>query len=647
MRVADQYTEISPTPCWVNPFGSYWQQGTAIAKNDAGWIMVDWGNNVKSAFNAEKVQWHPPETQQPKPVFNIGTSVYLVRARLSIEKDLVGQTAIVSAYRFESGNLEYQIKFQSGDILWVEVEQIWADKPYWDKESQLLSVGDRITPAHRPGSRMGTIEGFNPKNKKTPVLVRFDNEKAIGKWGDRALLKVMSTESTPSITVGQRVRIELHPVEAMKGRVGIVAEIDCGKGKPEAKITFEDGTCTWARTEFLKEAPEARETSDGEVEVGDRVYPPEGSEYFPFAGQKYFYGIIDWLDPSGRFATLTFNRQKCHDFWAVSDLQKCDRFLEGDRVQGWHEKDGVMLSGVVRGVGRTKLQIFPDEGQEHHTASRCFVDGEAKPIAFIAKDSAILVADVDPLIQDEPAPTHELEPKEVREVRANQDSLKKLAALTSSQLLTENKIKATTTWLDLELVILGYSSKGGKILDVRAVEVVDASAWNKPTYTYETLPKGSVGGFTNGYEGLRVKHRKRSLVLTSNEFRFVPRAIRTDRSSASNPTEESSTQAVILKQIESIRQSGPIAPTGAEWKRYQKKKTIGKGENARVVTYPTNGHYYTVWSKQAALRNADGILVKSIQVGTQDSEAYQDWQQRFDRRRQIYQLERQLAKIKN
>jgi hypothetical protein len=507
----------------------------------------------------------------------------------------------------------------------------------------LLLIGDRVTPAHRPGSRVGTIEGFNPKNKKTPVLVRFDNEKATGKWGDRALLKVPTeppAESPPSITVGQRVQIERHPIEAMKSKVGIVAEVDSGKGKPEAKINLEDGTSTWTRVEFLKEVLEARAASDGEgVEVGDRVYPPEGSDYFPFAGQKYFYGVIDWLDPSGKFATLSFNGQKSGHFWAVSDLQKCDRFLDGDRVRGWHEKDGqkVMLSGVVYSVGRTFLRIFPDEGQETHHAVSQWVNGKDRSTSFIAKDSAILIADVEPLIQDDPDPdpTHKQPTKSIEIIP--QATLDEFAKLISRESLTRNKAKGLIQWGDREFVITGGLSKGMQWQELSAVEVHDLAAWgSQPTYTYNSLPRGRDGGFADGYKGLLVQCRRRQIVLTSNQFVF---------------RQEMQTRQDILtqieSQIESIRQSGPIAPTGAEWKRYQKKKTIGKGENARVVTYPTNGHYYTVWSKQATLRNADGILVKSIQVGTQDSEAYRDWQQRFDRRRQIYQLERQLAKLKN
>jgi hypothetical protein len=102
----------------------------------------------------------------------------------------------------------------------------------------------------------------------------------------------------------------------------------------------------------------------------------------------------------------------------------------------------------------------------------------------------------------------------------------------------------------------------------------------------------------------------------------------------------------LLIEIEQIRQSGPVAPAGAEWKRYRKIKTVGKGDRAEKVTYPSNGgYYYTIWHRDAIFTNSSGKLVKSLQAGTNESDTYNDWQQRFERRRTIKQLQKTLDAI--
>lgn len=118
---------------------------------------------------------------------------------------------------------------------------------------------------------------------------------------------------------------------------------------------------------------------------------------------------------------------------------------------------------------------------------------------------------------------------------------------------------------------------------------------------------------------------------------------------STTPTEPTLKQRreALLTEIEEIRQSGPVAPAGAEWKRYRKTKTIGKGDRAQTVTYPADGgYYYTVWHRDAILTNAKGKLVKSLQVGTHESDLYKDWQQRFERRRTIRQLQKVLDRKK-
>jgi len=102
----------------------------------------------------------------------------------------------------------------------------------------------------------------------------------------------------------------------------------------------------------------------------------------------------------------------------------------------------------------------------------------------------------------------------------------------------------------------------------------------------------------------------------------------------------------LIAEIEAVQQSGPVAPTGAEWKRDRKTKTIGKGDRAKTVTYPANGdYYYTISHRDAILNNAKGKLVKALHVGISDSDAYKDWQQRFERRRTLKRLQDSLRQL--
>ncbi|GEM_PF-881219 len=148
------------------------------------------------------------------------------------------------------------------------------------------------------------------------------------------------------------------------------------------------------------------------------------------------------------------------------------------------------------------------------------------------------------------------------------------------------------------------------------------------------------------YQGLLLAYPRHSLRLYE---RATPESLAylASRHSILAPTEPTLQQRRedLLAQIDRIRQSGPVAPAGAEWKRYRKTKTIGKGDHAQTVTYPTDGgYYYTVWHRDAIFMN-QGKLVKSLQVGTNGSDSYKDWQQRFERRRAIKQLQKELSAI--
>ncbi len=76
------------------------------------------------------------------------------------------------------------IEPESDDGSLGEIEQLLNP----DSEARDWRVGDRVTPKHRPGSRIGTIVGLNRGNKRTPLLVQFDGEKTTGKWGWDAVI---------------------------------------------------------------------------------------------------------------------------------------------------------------------------------------------------------------------------------------------------------------------------------------------------------------------------------------------------------------------------------------------------------------------------------------------------------------------------
>ncbi len=77
----------------------------------------------------------------------------------------------------------YTVALSNGKYLTgtdIQLHQ-WGYQKVW-------SQGDRVTPKHAPGSRYGTITGFNIKNKKTPLLIQFDGSNTEGKWGKDAVI---------------------------------------------------------------------------------------------------------------------------------------------------------------------------------------------------------------------------------------------------------------------------------------------------------------------------------------------------------------------------------------------------------------------------------------------------------------------------
>ncbi|WP_242042077.1 hypothetical protein [Leptolyngbya sp. FACHB-541] len=100
--------------------------------------------------------------------------------------------AISETIRIELEKLGTYQQARLGKVLWLSQRkpQPESDLQFVPVSVEELAVGDRITPAHRPGSRYGRVTGFR-KDRKTPVLVTFDGDVAEGNWGATALLKVV------------------------------------------------------------------------------------------------------------------------------------------------------------------------------------------------------------------------------------------------------------------------------------------------------------------------------------------------------------------------------------------------------------------------------------------------------------------------
>lgn len=116
-----------------------------------------------------------------------------------------GHLAIVEAWDRDS----FTILVSNGKRLSGDVKDLkrWGYQKIWSK-------GDRVTPKHNPGSRIGTIIGFNLKNKKTPLLVRFDGEQAEGKWGKDAVVRAEQESSALTVADSEIVDAEILPSRA-------------------------------------------------------------------------------------------------------------------------------------------------------------------------------------------------------------------------------------------------------------------------------------------------------------------------------------------------------------------------------------------------------------------------------------------------
>lgn len=97
----------------------------------------------------------------------------------------------------------------------------WGYKKLW-------SEGDRITPKHNPGSRHGVIVGFNIKNKKTPLLIRFDGSQTDGKWGKDAVI-LADDNIQPAINETAPESIKTEEVKATRDRAATEDPGNCAE----------------------------------------------------------------------------------------------------------------------------------------------------------------------------------------------------------------------------------------------------------------------------------------------------------------------------------------------------------------------------------------------------------------------------------
>jgi hypothetical protein len=143
-------------------------------------------------------------------------------------------------------------------------------------------------------------------------------------------------------------------------------------------------------------------------DVGDRVYPKTDSYFTALDGRKYSYGILQTITKDSCFVVFGEDEKgRSGAYLNLDEIQVCDRFVEGDRVEGWHKnRDGerIRLTGTVDCWGHELISIFPDDGQENYTIRQTWVNGTQKVATFIYKDTATLLEPANPLVEEDKSP---------------------------------------------------------------------------------------------------------------------------------------------------------------------------------------------------------------------------------------------------
>lgn len=143
-------------------------------------------------------------------------------------------------------------------------------------------------------------------------------------------------------------------------------------------------------------------------DVGDRAYPKTDSYFTALDGRKYSYGTLQTITKDSCFVLFGEDEKgRSGAYLNLDEIQVCDRFVEGDRVEGWHKNrndERIKLTGTVDCWGHELISIFPDDGQENYTIRQTWVNGTQKVATFIYKDTATLLEPANPLIEEDKSP---------------------------------------------------------------------------------------------------------------------------------------------------------------------------------------------------------------------------------------------------
>lgn len=99
----------------------------------------------------------------------------------------------------------YTLMLSDGIVLEGTTENLirWGYKRLW-------SIGDKVTPKRSPGSRYGTITGFNIK-KKAPLLVKFDSYKVESQMAKDAVVLAPDDEPSEAIRADEQQSKPIKP----------------------------------------------------------------------------------------------------------------------------------------------------------------------------------------------------------------------------------------------------------------------------------------------------------------------------------------------------------------------------------------------------------------------------------------------------
>ncbi|MDX2215466.1 MAG: hypothetical protein SFY66_19540 [Oculatellaceae cyanobacterium bins.114] len=377
-------------------------------------------------------------------------------------------------------------------------------------------------------------------------------------------------------------------------------------------------------------------------QIGDRVWHST-QEYFLCAGKKYLYGWVQSVStaenrkkyaiPDSSLETkysIRFdpNDLQIQNWYSADVLARCDEFIEGDRIEGWHTNssngDRIRLRGTVDALGKTVIAIFPDEDQEGYRVTRHrWVNGEQKPTSFVERATANLLEPLNPLLEPGAeaveatetnskdkgsafAEAYEAEAQAIAEIESqpaiaciDQQALESFAKLISCDLLTKDKVRGTFSWDDREWVATGGRGSGSAIAyeAVWASSVVSLEEWKEPTYSHSNLPRDGISGSITR-KGQLISHKKRRLVLTGEEVEFRAGDAIAPSVRHSKPKFQQGQQLILKRSIPPLLEGSSVV-------------VLSRERSQDDYLYEVTGRKGKVWAYESDLDNNQIAIIET------------------------------------